>query len=203
MITISGVHVFPDGQGAPSLRDIAYSLGRVPRFGGHTTLFWPVLCHSIVCLRIAKHLGYKARLQLLTLLHDAHEAAGFEDISSAWKTDDTRRLQAKMDSRIWRSLGIRHPTLREDADVSVVDKLAFQAECWEVGPPGIREYYHIVVEPEYAKEVREVRESFPEPSTTNGFDSPGVKAFVTIANNLRMQCQSSRVLEIEKPESSS
>jgi uncharacterized protein len=51
------------------LADIAHSLSMHPRFGGHTTRFYPVSQHSIfVSDRLPE------RLKLEGLLHDAHES---------------------------------------------------------------------------------------------------------------------------------
>jgi hypothetical protein len=188
MITISGTHVFPTDKGAPSLEDMAYSLGRVPRFGGHTTRWWPVLLHSLVCLRIAEYYYPGVpRKQLLALVHDGHESVT-EDIPTAWKVPEMKRMQALLDTRIWARLGIPHMTLAEEEDIRLVDRAAFHAELWQYGPPGIREYHSLTTPPQFVPEVREIGKTYGAPHMTNGKNSAGVKEFIRQGERLLASC---------------
>lgn len=58
-------------------QDIAVSLSRVARFGGHTIEAFSVAQHSMLCLRIADDMHRQSLSpaeRLAVLLHDAHEA---------------------------------------------------------------------------------------------------------------------------------
>lgn len=188
MITHSGILVMPLNQGAPSLEDIAVSLGRTCRFRGNTKRWWSVLQHSLLCHTIALEFhGADPRMQLLVILHDAHEAV-FGDIPTTWKTDAIRRDQAKMDSRIWKSLGIPHATLAEEGLVRVVDKAALLAEAEVLGPPGILDYYHVEPPLPHKDIVRHLCNVYPSFEDANGPKSAGVHWFVTLVTRRLQEC---------------
>lgn len=135
MITISGREIVPGGYDAPSLYDIGYSLSRVPRFGGHTTLPWSVLQHLLACSAYAAARGYGATTALYALLHDAHEAV-ISDIPRPWKTEDMRMHQHELDVRLYHSLGISVPDLFTERLVKGADEIVALAEAAVLGPPG-------------------------------------------------------------------
>ena len=56
------------------IRDIAQSLARTCRFGGHGEFFYSVAEHSIYVTRILEKQGANILTQLAGLLHDAEEA---------------------------------------------------------------------------------------------------------------------------------
>lgn len=56
------------------LRDLACSSSRVCRFGGHTSRFYSVAEHAVLCSRYAEFQGWDVRTQLACLHHDAAEA---------------------------------------------------------------------------------------------------------------------------------
>src|SRR5690606_16370569 len=55
--------------GAPSLESVAVSLGRIPRFAGHTRTWYPVLAHVLCCAAYVED-----RYGIHALLHDAAES---------------------------------------------------------------------------------------------------------------------------------
>lgn len=188
MITYSGIRMEPGslfdgkyGEGAPAITDIALCLGRVPRFGGNTRQWWTVLQHTIVCIRLAGT-DVNSAYRLFTLLHDAHEAVT-GDIPAFWKTPDMKRLQDEIDVRIRAGLGIRAPYADEIGFVKEIDLRALRAEAWVVGPPSITRY---IGRGERSDEriVREVLDEFPTPLHTDGFESAGVRKFLSNFNYL-------------------
>lgn len=197
MITYSGIRMEPGslfdgkyGAGAPAITDIALCLGRVPRFGGNTRQWWTVLQHTIVCVRLASKADHgplgEERIapsyRLFTLLHDAHEAVT-GDIPAFWKTPDMKLLQDEIDVRIRAGLGIRAPNADEIAFVKQIDLAALRAEAWVVGPPSITRY---IGRGERSDEriVRDVLDEFPTPLHTDGFESAGVRKFLSNFNYL-------------------
>lgn len=134
MLTHSGRRV-SKREGVPSLEDIALSLSRIPRFGGHGRTEWSVLNHSLVCQRIAAKHGYNAAFQLEMLLHDAHEAVT-GDIPTPVKTQDVRLLQAELDGRILSAYFPGTPGLFPHK-MRVLDLRALYAEACTVGPPSV------------------------------------------------------------------
>src|SRR5258708_3588012 len=103
MMTISGVIVEPDFDlAAPTMYDIGYSLSRMERFGGHTRTSYTVLQHLFAAAELARLLEYSTRIQLLALLHDAHESVT-GDIPRHWKTKDMSAQQDLIDERIFKS----------------------------------------------------------------------------------------------------
>jgi hypothetical protein len=116
--TLSGRKVFADlTPGAPSLLDIAVALGRIPRFAGHTTRWWPVLLHSFAVQRVAfqialdRNVPLNSSLHLVDhialwgLLHDAHEAVT-GDIPSPFKRPDNHVDQETLDYKLRYDLGL-------------------------------------------------------------------------------------------------
>lgn len=66
LVNVSAVNV--------RLEDIAWSLARIPRFIGHSRAFRSVAAHSVSCAALARRFRESERVQLLCVLHDAHEA---------------------------------------------------------------------------------------------------------------------------------
>ena len=54
--------------------DVYHSLSHLCRFTGHTSMFYSVGAHSCVCMFVAMRMGHSAKIQFMTLLHDASEA---------------------------------------------------------------------------------------------------------------------------------
>jgi hypothetical protein len=127
--------------GAPSIEDIALGLSRQPRFGGQTRKPWSVLQHSMVCVFLARDTKQSARMQLLCLLHDAHESI-MGDVPTDLKTFGTKALQYDLDRRIYLELGLVPPTHEEQGIIAHYDFRSFLAEAEAVGPEGfpVRDY---------------------------------------------------------------
>ena len=53
---------------------IAHALGNICRYTGHARFFYSVAAHSLLCEEIARMRELSLRVQLLCLVHDAHEA---------------------------------------------------------------------------------------------------------------------------------
>lgn len=142
MITASGVIVLPDNDGCPRLTDIAISLARLPRFGGHCKRWWTVAHHSLACREMAATLEREidSRLQLHLLLHDAHESVT-GDVTRHWKTEQVKAQQEELDERIYRFFQLPVPTPEEKVRIKEIDEQAMIAEGYILGPPGIKEFY--------------------------------------------------------------
>lgn len=64
----------PSGRRDINIIDIARSLSRIPRFLGHSSQFVSVAEHSVVTAQYLEDEGHPPRVQMVGLLHDAHEA---------------------------------------------------------------------------------------------------------------------------------
>ena len=76
--TVSGrrIHLTQPDPATICINDIAHALGFIPRFGGHTPLFYSVAQHSVLVSR-----NVPVDLALLALLHDAAEFATGDIVS--------------------------------------------------------------------------------------------------------------------------
>lgn len=142
MITASGVIVLPTNNGVPRLSDIAISLARLPRFGGHCRRRWTVAHHSLACAEMARTLERvpDSRLQLHLLLHDAHESVT-GDVTRHWKTKQVKAQQEELDERIYHFYELPRPTPEEKIRIKEIDDQAMIAEGYFLGPSGIIEFY--------------------------------------------------------------
>lgn len=137
-MTLTGNYVKQD-VGVMTLWDIALGLSRMPRYGGQTLFAWHVADHVVCATRYVERLMASNRtiggplLPLHVLLHDAHEAMT-GDIPTQFKTPDMKALQAKLDERIYLSLGFPMPTPRERDYIKQVDKMMLLAEAKVVTP---------------------------------------------------------------------
>jgi hypothetical protein len=119
-----------------SLADIAVSLSRQPRFGGHTRRWWSVLDHTLFCEELAhRFFGGDRLLRLAMLLHDAHEAVT-GDVPTDAKGQELRWLQRDLDRAIMgRYFPGGYPAYHDLYEVKQVDLLALRIEAQVVGPP--------------------------------------------------------------------
>src|SRR5689334_131692 len=146
MMSRSGVLVLPDNDLAPPLQDIALSLSRQPRFGGHTVDPWSVAEHSVVVALIARAITLPengrqvigSRQEMYALVHDMHESVT-GDIPSTWKTGEMRRAQERLDDRIYVELGIIPPDSKMISFVKRCDREALLAEAKLLATSGVYE----------------------------------------------------------------
>ena len=97
------------GSPAPAsilLQDLASASARVCRFGGHTSRFYSVAEHAVLCSRYAERQGWDLHDQLACLHHDAAEA---------YLGDIPRPLKPL--------LGPQYKTLTDKMDAAIIDAL--------------------------------------------------------------------------------
>lgn len=131
MITYSNREITLD-RGTPSLLDIAVQLGRIPRWAGATRRFFPVLLHCFVVSDLLPD-----HLKVYGLLHDATEL-WFGDIPGPAKPKIVSKLEGIISTRIYRSLGIKPPTIAVRATIKVADLRSRTGEVHVIGAPGLR-----------------------------------------------------------------
>ena len=127
-----------------SLDDIAHHLSMWCRFGGGVDRFWSVASHCLYChhLYCTDYDCKIARIELLILLHDAHEAytldwpAGLKGLASA-----VREVQGRIDTAIYKFFDIVAPTAEEAAFIRAYDTIALLGEAREFMP--LRTYQRI------------------------------------------------------------
>ncbi len=167
MLTYTDRVVLPVGT-PPGVIDIAVSLSRQPRFGGHTRRWWSVLDHLLFVDKLAASTDPRrlclspAQLPLLRLallLHDAHEAIT-SDVPTDAKGPDLRRLQTALDRVIADRYFPGGWTAYEswETDVKEFDRLALVAEAHVVGPP-VGATRLVEVEPRFAAESDRERDA--------------------------------------------
>ena len=123
------------------LADIGHSLSMIRRWNGASGQPFSVAEHSLHCQRLAQVMApaLGVRIELLVLLHDAHEAylgdvvkpikAQLGPIYGEW----ARHL----DRLVFQVLAVREPTEIERAWVEKIDAQAARIECWTLFPPGL------------------------------------------------------------------
>lgn len=139
--TYSGNRVDLDGEGAPTIKDVAVHLGRIPRFAGATKGWWTVLHHSICAERIVRAYLMEhdlpshdtARCRLEALYHDAHESLT-GDVPAPFKGEEMKSFQTRFDRRIWEdTLGLEWKP--KPAIVGWADRALLATEGRILGPP--------------------------------------------------------------------
>jgi hypothetical protein len=128
VIDYTGRHIFhpldtQQGQEAPSLEAIAVSLGRIPRFCGHTEHWYSVLSHTLVVAELVP-----ADCKIHALLHDAPECV-VNDVPTTWKTDGHRDNEHEVLERIYAEQHLPQPTGSQVLAVKRADLLALAAEA--------------------------------------------------------------------------
>lgn len=111
------------------LGDICNALTNINRFGGHSIRPYSVAEHTILCLKIAKKLGYSEREQLLTLIHDFTEAY-VVDLPTPLKKllPEFQRYESIVEFAIYKKFDIEPPTEEEHKKVKAVDLTALLIE---------------------------------------------------------------------------
>lgn len=110
------------------LHDIAHSLSRCCRYGGHTDNHYSIAQHSVFVANKLKKDGATLDTQLAGLLHDAHEAY-IGDIVSPLKAllPEIKLLEHKIDKAIFKALGVKSNKANWDA-VHAADKWMYEYE---------------------------------------------------------------------------
>jgi hypothetical protein len=125
---------------APSVEDIAVSLGRISRFAGHGLRYWPVLLHCMITADLVKK-----EQEGMALLHDSVEILT-GDIPTPFKNRGMKDLENEVLSDIFRT----HLTPRAlaspdwDSDwklVKLADEECFVGEVWVIGTKALRELF--------------------------------------------------------------
>jgi hypothetical protein len=114
--------------------DIGVALARQCRFNGHCEEFYSVAEHSVNVVRILLGKGLSERVQLLGLLHDAHEAY-LGDIIRPVKCalEETgvrlRACELAASNAVLEGLGVSPPDGLEWAEVNAADNAALATEA--------------------------------------------------------------------------
>lgn len=133
------------------IRDIAHHLSMIPRFNAGTEMPYFVSQHSVLVSTILAGKKAPPWLQMLGLLHDAHEAY-VGDITSPMRREIWRRvgrdiiseITAPIDAAIFARFRLAPISQAASNDVMAADRTAFIAEwrclmpgpCPEQGDPG-------------------------------------------------------------------
>ena len=130
MMGLSGTYASARS-GVLPLEDIAVGLSRANRFGGQYVVPWTVADHLLAGVEFLS--AYSESTRLHFALHDAHEAMTM-DVPTSFKTWGVRRLQRKLDRRLYKSLGLKLPSLPVANLVKDIDKIMLVAEARVVTP---------------------------------------------------------------------
>jgi len=117
------------------------------------------------------------KMGLYALMHDAHESVT-GDVPSTWKTEDIRNRQFALDVLMYQEFRVPFPTVDEEDKIRDVDCSALYAEASVIGPPGIMEWFGVPADPLTIADVEFVMAWYPNPSFTDGINSPGVRDFI-------------------------
>lgn len=102
----------------PTIATIAHSLSLLCRFTGHTTRFYSVAEHSLLCFRIAQLVAPQSSPGLLAcaLLHDTAECIT-GDIATPWKRilgGDWEFFNHRVELHIWGGINAALPRLMQE-----------------------------------------------------------------------------------------
>lgn len=183
MLTLSGRLVMPGNTVSPTVHDIAVGLGRAARFGGQTRGWWSVLHHSFVTAKLMRLIArgqpsqVRAFFEAHGALHDAHECIT-ADVPTPWKPDALREAQNALDTRIFRTLGLR-PMDDDDRGrmlLKAIDTRALKAEAFVVGPEGLSDMIG-APDAEAVTVVKEIRQRYSRACHTIEPHGKGVIAY--------------------------
>jgi hypothetical protein len=124
--------------------DIAVALARIPRFCGHTHRefpAWSVAQHSVLVAGILADRGEAPVLQMMGLLHDAHEYATGDLATpfkraiiaqikrvTGWNFDPVDAIQAGIQLAVHVAVGIPWPDAAQHAAIKRADMIALATE---------------------------------------------------------------------------
>ncbi len=116
------------------IRDIAHSLSRQCRFGGHTRVFYSVAEHSVLAVSVLKDQGRWGEItQMYALLHDAAEAYICDlprPIKSRLRTYCA--MEKRIQRVIWEAMGLPAPTADEEIAIKAADAILLGLEGREL-----------------------------------------------------------------------
>lgn len=131
LYTYTGVVSFPDG--APTLMDIAVSLGREGRYAGAGSRWWPVVLHTFVVCDLLP-----PALKLDGLLHDSPECIT-GDIPKPVKLPEIEELEDALLVSIYKSFGLTLPSAEAHVIIKAADTAAFRGEIYTVGTQALQQ----------------------------------------------------------------
>ena len=113
-------------------RDIAESLAKTCRFGGHCRGFYSVAQHSLFVAQLIPR-----EWRAYGLLHDAHEAFTGDLISplKALLGDPIREVEARFDRLIYEAAGMALPSTDIRACIKTADRVALATERRDLVSP--------------------------------------------------------------------
>jgi hypothetical protein len=121
---------------APTVEDIAVSLGRICRFAGHCKRWWSVLQHCFVVADLVEQ-PYKK----IALLHDSSEIL-ISDIPTPFKNKELKKLEDSLLKTIFKAhLGTDSIPADVWNKIKIADSEAFAGEVWTISGPALRALY--------------------------------------------------------------
>ena len=123
--------------------DVATSLSRQCRYNGHCSNFYSIAEHSIHCTDMAKLDGCNKYIQLLTLIHDAHEAF-IGDIVRPIKVvlgEQIKLIEERIDEVLYVKLGIKPPSNKIRQIVKSYDDSLLTTEASTMMASGGKDWY--------------------------------------------------------------
>ncbi len=132
--TYGGGRFYPQDpqDGEVSIYDIAHSLSQICRFNGHTTSFYSVAQHSIVCSRLAND----DEVAYFALLHDAAEAyVGDMMRPLKWSGQELGRLFREQEAAVERAISQRFGLVWTEElrkEVKRLDDVALAIEAYHL-----------------------------------------------------------------------
>ena len=123
----------PDARDVDPL-SIAHALGNICRYTGHCRVFYSVAAHSLLCAELARLHNLPTRIELLALVHDAHEAY-VGDVNSPLKramngsSDRYADIEARAELVVLEALGVAPPSASERHTVKCLDLIALKTEA--------------------------------------------------------------------------
>jgi 5'-deoxynucleotidase YfbR-like HD superfamily hydrolase len=112
------------------VEDIARALSHVSRFGGHTSTFYCVAEHALLCRRLVLEAGHDPRIAFAALHHDSHEAY-IGDVPTPLKVElgeVYEQLAERVDIAVAAALGLDAADFHHEA-VREADALALRIEA--------------------------------------------------------------------------
>lgn len=139
-IPINGQFISLEDPSGLTVEEVAYTLARICRFGGHlprlgALSFYSVADHSLLVAKILEHWGSTPTVRLVGLLHDAHEALIGDIITPVkqWFGVVCASKDAKIDHKVGITIGRPPVSDEEHAIVKRADQVALVVETKALG----------------------------------------------------------------------